>query len=288
MFSFFAQLLIFLSIVGIIVLVLRKVVPGAVRLPDGHSWVRAILPALKIALLKTRAFAALASRKLWHLLLEVKGITKPASALTRIHNPLQKLHLPRPNLQFFKKGESADFYLKEAEELLIKENYDEAERLFIKAIKKEPRNENAYAGLGRLYLASKKYGEATETFKYLTKQFPANDAYYSSLGQAHHGNKLYDNAVEAYEKSIELAPDNARRYANLGLTLEAPGHLEEAILNYRKAVELEKNNTQFLFLLADALAKKGEKEDAEIMLEHILQLEPTNHTARERLMQLKF
>src|SRR3989344_199011 len=254
MFSFFAQLLIFLSIVGIIVLVLRKVVPGAVRLPDGHSWVRAILPALKIALLKTRAFAALASRKLWHLLLEVKGITKPASALTRIHNPLQKLHLPRPNLQFFKKGESADFYLKEAEELLIKENY----------------------------------GEATETFKYLTKQFPANDAYYSSLGQAHHGNKLYDNAVEAYEKSIELAPDNARRYANLGLTLEARGHLEEAILNYRKAVELEKNNTQFLFLLADALAKKGEKEDAEIMLEHILQLEPTNHTARERLMQLKF
>jgi len=288
MFSFIAQLLIFLSIVGIIIVVLRKVVPGAVRLPAGTSWFRAILPALKVAMLKIRDAIIFASRKLWRLLLEVKGITKPAGALTRLPNPLLKLHLPRPNLQFFKKGDSADFYVKQAEEQLIKENFDGAERLFLRAIKKEPRNENGYAGLGRLYLAAKKFEEAIETFKYLTKQYPANDAYFSSLGQAYHGNKLYDSAIEAYEKAIELAPDNARRYVNLGITLEARNHLEEAILNYRKGVDLEKNNTQFLFLLADALVKKGDREDAEMMLEQILQLEPTNHTARERLMQLKF
>src|SRR3989344_6587190 len=101
MFSFIAQLLIFLSIVGIIIVVLRKVVPGAVRLPAGTSWFRAILPALKVAMLKIRDAIIFASRKLWRLLLEVKGITKPAGAPTPPPPPLLKLHPPPPHLPRF-------------------------------------------------------------------------------------------------------------------------------------------------------------------------------------------
>lgn len=267
MFSFLGPLIIILSLVGIIAIVLR-------RTPLRRE-------AAAAAMEKAWAGIRWAAARAWHWVLEIKQASKSTAFIGQnLQQTFRKAtsHLPRPSLKFF---------LREGEAALSKENFAEAERKFIKVIEREPKNEEAYAGLGKLYLAQKKFEDAIQTYKFLVKHFPENDSYYSSLGQAYHGQKLYERAVEAYERAIELAPDNAKRYVNLGLTLEAQRHLEEAILNYRRAVDMEKDNTQVLFALANALVKKGEKEEAENVLEHILVLEPTNHLAREKLMAVK-
>ena len=286
MFSFLPQLLIVLSLVGIIVIVLRKV-------PGVNEFVRQTpvtkLPAEGAKALLAQLWARLRwlLQKLWHFVLEVKELSK-TRAFSRIPTGFSKIHFPKAGLHLFKRPDTVAFYLQQAQKSLSREDYEEAERQFIKVIEKDSRNEEAFAGLGKLYLAQKKFEEAIETYKFLLKYYPDNDGYHANLGQAYHGQKLYDPAVEAYERAIELSPENAKRYVNLGLTLEAKKHLEEAILNYRKAVSLEKTNPQFLMVLADALIKKGDKEEAEVLLQQILQLEPTNHPAREKLMQLKF
>lgn len=278
MFSFWPQLLILASLTGIIVVLLRKV-------PTGETTrVRVLAAAIFEFFKKT-------GNELWHFVLEVKGISK-TSVFTR-QNFAEKFkrarsHFPKTKFPLFKTKDSPGYYIAQAEADMEREDFPEAERKLIKAIEKDPKNESAFNVLGRLYLSSKRYEEAVETYKFLLKAHPENDTYWSNLGQAYHGNKLYDQAVEAYERAIELAPDNAKRYLNLGLTLEARKHIEEAILNYRRALELEKSNTHFMFVLAEALAKKGDKEEAEMLLEQVLQIEPTNHLARERLMQLKF
>lgn len=289
MFAIIPQVLIVLSIAGIIVIVVRKI-PGVTEFVDKTPWTKLPVEAATVLAQKFWAILKRGGKWLWHFILEVKELShsRAFSHLPRLPETFAKIHFPKPRLKFLKRADGANFYLNQAEESANREDYAEAERQFIKAIEKDAHSEPAFAGLGRIYLAQKKYGEAIETYKFLIKHYPENDAYHANLGQSYHGQKLYDQAVEAYERAIELKPDNAKRYINLGLTLEAKRHLEEAILNYRQAVDLEKTNTQFMLVLEEALVKKGNKEEAEFLLEEILKQEPTNHLARERLMQLKF
>ncbi|MDP3741410.1 MAG: tetratricopeptide repeat protein [bacterium] len=274
MFSFWPQLLIIVSLTGIIIILIRQV-------PADKT------TRLKLVGMTISAFVKKTARELWHFVLEVKQVSKIKS-MPHLPKSFPKIHFPKAKLNFFTSEDSLDFYLQGAEVSLEKENFPEAERQLIKVIEKDPKNETAYAILGKMYLSQKKFEEAVETFKFLLNKYPDSDSYWSNLGQAYHGNKLYDKAVEAYEQAIELDPNSAKRYVNLGLTLEARKHLEEAILNYRKAMDLEKENPHFMLVLAEALVAKGEKEEAEKLLEQILLAEPTNHLARERLMQLKF
>lgn len=282
MFSFILQLLIVLSIAGIILIILRRAshLPIAPHFSDLRSG--ALFTASK-----TGQILARLARQFWHFVLEVKGLSKNPK-LWHLPKSIPKIHLPKARLPFWGTADTPEYFLEKGRQALETEDHAEAERKFIKAIEKDAHNQEAFDELGKLYVLQKKYREAIETYKFLTKHYPDNAGYFSKLGQAYHNQKLYEQAVEAYEKSIELEPRNAKRYVNLGLVLEAENHLEEAILNYRKAADLESNNPQFLMVLAEALSKKGEKEEAELLLEKILILEPTNHLAREKLMELKF
>lgn len=276
MFSFIPQLLIILSLVGIILIVLRRT-PELTRFP--------VPVLLRNALEQVKKWGAIGLAKLWHYIVEAKELTAKSHPLQY----LPKFRLPAVKLPpLFKSKDSAEHFISQGERALEKGEYAEAEGYFIKAIKKDPHSEPAFSYLGKLYLAQNKTMEAIETFKFLVKHHPENSGYHNSLGQAYHNHKLYDKAVVSYEKAIELDPADAKRYVSLGLTLEAKKHFGEAILNYRKAVDLEPENTQFVMVLCEALSKSGNKEEAETLLEKVLMLEPTNHLAREKLMQLKY
>jgi len=269
-FTFIPQLLIILSIVGIIVIVFRR----ATGLPN-------IFESQEAIGAKLQAEVQWVAKQLWHFVLEVKEISKNPR-FRSFPKVLSRFHFPKAGSLLFFGGRKALRGPK------LAENFEEAERNFINVIKRDPHNEAAYAGLAKLYLAGKKYKEAAETYKFLIKHHPDNDDYYSHLGQAYHSTKKYAPAAAAYEQAIALAPQNPGHYMNLGKALEIQGHLEEAILNYRRAADLDGENPQYLMMLSEALVKKGDHAQAQAFLEKILVLEPTNSDAREKLMQLKF
>ncbi|MDZ4243783.1 MAG: tetratricopeptide repeat protein, partial [Candidatus Doudnabacteria bacterium] len=240
MFTFIPQLLIILSIVGIIVIVFGR----ATGLPNIFESKEAIGAKLK-------AEVRWVAKQLWHFVLEVKEISKNPH-LRSFPKVLSRFHFPKASSLLFFGGRKALRVGK------LEENFEEAERNFINVIKHDPHNEAAYAGLAKLYLSGRKYKEAVETYKFLIKRHPDNDGYYSHLGQAYHGTKKYVPAAEAHEQAIALAPRNPGYYLNLGQALEAQGHLEEAILNYRRAADLDGENTRYLMMLSEALVKKGE------------------------------
>ena len=273
MYTFVPQLLIILSLVGIILIVLRRTpelrFPIPVHLKNVENflgrWLRIIF------------------QKLWHYILEVKELSKKTESLIPRHLP--KLHLP--NFTTLRKG-SASVVISQGEAALAAGDQAAAEQHFINEIKIDPTNEQAFAGLGKLYLAQNKTREAVETYKFLLKHHPEKAEYNVGLGQAYYNRHKYDNAIAAFERALELEPDNAKHLLSLAMTLESKNHLEEAILNYRRAVELNAEDTQIILRLCDALAKKGDKAEAEQLLQNLLLLEPTNNIAREKLMQLKY
>lgn len=279
MLSFIFQVLIFVSILGIVAVLVRKI-PGVAKSP---------FPEMldKFAALAKHGLS-LAAKKTWQFVLEVKELSKKRAYFPKFPTNLPRFHFFPKHLPFFRGANTVKSYLDQAQDCLDREDYLEAERKYIKAIEKDPHSEAAFSGLGKLYLMQNKLAEAVGTYQFLVKHYPENDGYHSSLGRAFHNQKEYKQAIAAYEQAIVLAPNDAKRYINLGLTLEAQGHVEEAILNYRRATDLEKDNPQFLVVLSEALLKKGEKREAEALLEQILQLDPTNLVVREKLMHLKF
>jgi tetratricopeptide (TPR) repeat protein len=165
---------------------------------------------------------------------------------------------------------------------------DRTEEMLIKIIESDPANRSAYEGLGKLYLEAKKFKDALEVYAYLTKVYPNEDKYISKLGLVNFNLGNYDAAIEAYQKALELAPNTPHRLINLSLCYEAKGQMNDAVTSVKRALEKSPEDVQYLLLLSDFLVREGQNAAALEVLEKILQLEPTNHVAREKLMQLKF
>lgn len=293
--SFIAPLLIILSLVGIVVIVLRKTPevtrlrmkfarkePASKKQAAGRVWAGAV----QLMGLLWRGLGVLFG-KLWAFILTAKELSKKTN-FGKLPKTFSALSIKKPKLSFFTSPDSAEFYVQKAEESVDRGELEQAEQQYIKAIEKDPGLEKAYAGLGKLYLFEKKFTDARETYEYLVKHHPENDGYYSSLGQSLHNLKKYRQAVSAYKQAIKLEPEEPRRYINLGLTFEAMDKFGEAVEAYKKAVAFDGENSQFLMALAESYIKQDETESAQEILERVLRFEPTNHIAREKLMKLKF
>ncbi len=98
--------------------------------------------------------------------------------------------------------------------------YIEAERIYKKAIDKEPRYYIAYQDLAILYYDLKKYDKAIKQYKKAIKFYPKYiDAWYN-LAQTYFKTDNKEDAATAFNKVIEIAPnskkaENARGYLEL-------------------------------------------------------------------------
>jgi tetratricopeptide (TPR) repeat protein len=222
--------------------------------------------------------------RIWHFILEAKDLT-PSTTKT-IHSQYEKVKSAfRIRIR---SSEIEPQWLPEAAELTIKPNTTQnPEDLYLAAIKKNPNDREAYEALGRLYLQNKNYGDAVQTYEYLIKLDPTRDIYYSNLGLSHYSLKEFQKAREAYEKALSINNKIPTRWVNLALCFEALDDYTKAVKAISNSLELDKLNTHYMSLLADAYVKLENNVRAEQVLEQILAIEPTNKTAREKLMKLR-
>ncbi len=278
--TFFAWILMTVSLLGIATLVLSKIpdVVGKPQLkirsvPVGHETLRHYL---------WRKLGRLGN-KIWHFILEAKDLA-PA---IHIDHPMERMK------QAFKirirSSEQDPHWLPEATTNLsdLKTSEKSAEALYLESIKRNPQNREAYEGLGRLYLQDKNFEEAAEMFDFLTKFDPGRDVYWSNLGLSLYSLEKYQAAANAYEKALSINNKIPARWVNLALCFQAQDELGKAIKMVNAALALDKRNLNYLGLMADFYVKAGNQVKAEQALEQILELDPTNKAAREKLMRLK-
>lgn len=95
-------------------------------------------------------------------------------------------------------------YVQEGLEHLNHEQYDSAQKSFLKAIEKDANNADGYYSLGGIYNYQKKFTEAEQAFKSVLKIDPTHHNAWYSLGYTYELMGKKDEAEEHYKKYRRL------------------------------------------------------------------------------------
>jgi tetratricopeptide (TPR) repeat protein len=95
-------------------------------------------------------------------------------------------------------------YVQEGLELLKHEEYDSAQKAFLKAIEKDANNADGYYSLGGIYNYQKKFNDAEQAFKSVLKIDPTHHNAWYSLGYTYELMGKKDEAEANYKKYRRL------------------------------------------------------------------------------------
>lgn len=149
---------------------------------------------------------------------------------------------------------------------LKRENYDEAETMFLKAGKNWD-SEQLHMQLGALRLRQAKPKDAKEHFEHVVVDInPKSAMAYNSIGVAWANLAYRDktapdpaslkSAIDQYEKAIAFGPRYALAYNNHGLALSNSDRVTEAIEQYRSAIKIAPDYLFARWNLAFALQRQ--------------------------------
>lgn len=189
------------------------------------------LPVAGSSKIKTWLFFWL--HRLWHFVLEAKGLKPPAVVGYRIKKIFsrQKARWGNVNVERLQLTES------------ILPLHSEAQ--YLEAIKREPKNLKHYSSLGQFYMAKQNFAEARDIYEYLLKHSPGDADFYARLGYSNYHLANYEQATANYQASISLDSTHPNRYYNLALALKVLNRLEESLAAIGKAIELEPDNVKY-------------------------------------------
>lgn len=103
----------------------------------------------------------------------------------------------------------------EGEALFKAGKLDEAERFFLTAATRNPKDSKVYARLGLIYLQKKNYSDAIEALKVAVKLDRFNPSRHYNLALAYEGNKDNQRAIATIREAISLDPVSPRYRALL-------------------------------------------------------------------------
>lgn len=277
-------ILLVIAALGIASVLLTKL-PAVLHRPTIGGRVRIVTAAEGVRAYGVRKFKGLLG-KFWHFILEAKDL-KPTPLITHQVQKVKQVFKVR-----IRSSQEEPLWMPEVSTIIDQPKEEEepkhtAEQLYLNQIKADPNNQQAYEGLGRLYLQEKNYKEAADTFKFLTRLDPARDVYWSNLGLSLYSTDMFKEAVAAYEKALSLNGKVPARWVNVSLCYEALNDIPRMIKALNQAISLDRRNINYLQLLAEAYLKAQNKVRAEEVLEQVLAIDPTHKAAREKLMKIR-
>lgn len=134
-----------------------------------------------------------------------------------------------------------------AEVLIAKDEFIPAEKFFIDIISHNPKNIDAYEGLGNLYLRSKQFDQARETLLFTLRLSPNDASVCVSLAE------------------LELKSDNPKA----------------ALIHLRKAVQKRFKNPKYLDLYIETSLQAGSLKDAQEGIRLLKAVNPENQKIPE-------
>ncbi len=149
-------------------------------------------------------------------------------------------------------------YLLQAKVFLKKHKLDEAEEMFIKVLEHDPKNVEAYMGLGKIYVARNDLATAEEAYRYIVKIKPKFLEGYKELGRLFENIKKWTELKELMEEIIGLGHHEAWAHAYLGLAYRRLGYPEKAEEHFERAVAIEPRSEKWLdYLIETAIINKN-------------------------------
>jgi tetratricopeptide (TPR) repeat protein len=142
--------------------------------------------------------------------------------------------------------------------------FDEAARLFDKALRLLPGNEalrknlgHAHFERGRKYLDAKDPGAARTQFRRAVSASERNDQFHLHLGVAAYQLRDDEEATAAFRRCIELNPLSAAAHENLGHVQYRANRLDDAIAEWSEALRIDPANDPLKGLLEKARRERS-------------------------------
>jgi serine/threonine protein kinase/Tfp pilus assembly protein PilF len=172
----------------------------------------------------------------------------------------------------------------EGERLRKAGQYEEALKLYDRAITLKPKFAEAYGG--RCYCLNKleKFSEAMVACNDALDLKPKYPEAMWGKGNAYQQQKRLTKALELYEQAIILKPKFAEAWVTRGVVLQALDRSSEALWASEKAIDLDRNSADAWSTKGEALWQLGRWDEAIVALDKALELEP-NHPRALKLRE---
>lgn len=147
--------------------------------------------------------------------------------------------------------------------------------LLVKAVEKDPRHNQAWNNLGRVYMRLNKNDLAERALK---KQIEINpkDAYsYNNLGLVYLSRNQYPAAIDQFKKQLEINPLDSYAIPNLADAYDRSEGWREAAEAWQKALEIAPDQPRYSMRLANALIQLGRFDAARVHLRRALEKDPS-------------
>jgi tetratricopeptide (TPR) repeat protein len=149
---------------------------------------------------------------------------------------------------------AASSYYDQGDDLLAKNNLDEASSHFRQAVALDPTMADAFYAWGLTLYAQHDLDGAIAKFRKATSLKPTYANAYYNWGLALSRRGDFESAIPKFEQATRLKPDYADAYYAWGVALYHQHKVEESVVKYRKALELRPKNDTYRRALESALA----------------------------------
>ena len=122
--------------------------------------------------------------------------------------------------------------------------FDEAAKLYDRALKLNPHMPHGYNNLGVLLRTQRKYAAAIAVYQQGLRADADNAGLYSNLGNALKDAGRFDEAVAAHRRAVTLAPTSPESLNNLAIALKAAGRFREALDGFEQVVALKPSHVE--------------------------------------------
>lgn len=176
---------------------------------------------------------------------------------------------------------------KEADEVMMRNDYKSGILLHKRLLEKEPKNALALYHLGYAYGQIGEHLREVSCYEEAIALGFKTDRILFNLGMAYGELHQTGKSIGAFKEALTINPDRADSHFGLGMAYQANGAdklSEEAFL---KAIRIEPEHVDARLSLSVLYDDWGEKQKAARQLHKILEIDPTNAKAREFLERIE-
>jgi tetratricopeptide (TPR) repeat protein len=162
-------------------------------------------------------------------------------------------------------GHAADQRIDQAQEAWAQRRYDEAIRLYERALQRAPTNAVLLVDLARAYALRFRFGEAETLVDRASRLHPDDARLQRMLGRSFVQLQQFDRAIACFQRSLELEPESAERartFYELSQMYERLHRLTEARDCAEESLRLAPEQPVLRYLLAVVDRRSGNVEAA--------------------------
>ena len=165
-------------------------------------------------------------------------------------------------------------------------NFEKAEKLYKKILKKFPNNFDANYFLASIKVQNNNYLDSKFYMEKALSVNPNLPELNNNLGLIYLNLNEPEKSISFFKKAIELNKNYLFAYTNLGMAYVSLKKVPDAKKSYLKAIEIDPNNLLANYNLANLFKRLGDHENSETYYKKSIEINPNHLASYNNIMDL--